>query len=223
MLRVRTEDAEGTEGEAGKMRKAKSGSGQESDPPESGLPVAGESCYNSPLVYLCMKRLGGLAIILVLVLAGCSRPATGPGTVAKASGTPADPATAKPDAAATEPGHAGSFVAQTRPLITSEDVPLLEQINRENVRVVAAASPSVVRVTAVGPVDPHSQLFGNLPFKIPGLPQNFRPVVPSYGSGVIISKDGYIVTNNHVISDSQTVVVQLRDQRSFPGAGAGVG
>jgi len=164
-----------------------------------------------------MKRLGRLAIISVLVLAGCNRAATGPDTASKASDKPADPSADKAEAdAAPESGHSGSFVPQTHPLITSDDVPLLEQINRENVRVVAAASPSVVRVTAVGPVDPHAQLFGNLPFKIPGLPQNFRPVVPSYGSGVIISKDGYIVTNNHVISDSQTVEVQLRDQRSFP-------
>ncbi len=41
-----------------------------------------------------------------------------------------------------------------------------------------------------------------------------EPVV-GYGSGVIISDDGYIVTNNHVVEGSQTVEVVLNDKRSF--------
>ena len=35
------------------------------------------------------------------------------------------------------------------------------------------------------------------------------------GSGVIISKDGYIVTNNHVIEQSNNIEVVLNDKRSF--------
>ena len=41
-----------------------------------------------------------------------------------------------------------------------------------------------------------------------------EPVV-GYGSGVIITDDGYIVTNNHVIEGSQTIEVVLNDKRSF--------
>ena len=35
------------------------------------------------------------------------------------------------------------------------------------------------------------------------------------GSGVIISKDGYIVTNNHVIKNANEIEVTLNDKRSF--------
>jgi len=37
----------------------------------------------------------------------------------------------------------------------------------------------------------------------------------SSGSGVIISNDGYIVTNNHVIEDGNTIEVTLNDNRKF--------
>ena len=42
-----------------------------------------------------------------------------------------------------------------------------------------------------------------------------RPQV-GYGSGVILSKDGYIVTNNHVIDRADEIEVSLNDSRIFP-------
>ena len=38
-----------------------------------------------------------------------------------------------------------------------------------------------------------------------------------FGSGVIISKDGYIVTNNHVIDKADIISVKLNDGREFKG------
>jgi len=37
--------------------------------------------------------------------------------------------------------------------------------------------------------------------------------VAGYGSGVIISADGYIITNNHVIEDAENIEVKLNDNR----------
>ncbi|WP_421865806.1 S1C family serine protease [Motiliproteus sp.] len=40
-----------------------------------------------------------------------------------------------------------------------------------------------------------------------------RQVISSLGSGVIISPQGYIVTNNHVITDAESILVALHDGR----------
>ncbi len=45
---------------------------------------------------------------------------------------------------------------------------------------------------------------------------NQKPVV-GQGSGFLISEDGYIVTNNHVVQDTSEIHVVLNDGREFPG------
>jgi serine protease Do len=46
--------------------------------------------------------------------------------------------------------------------------------------------------------------------------------VMGFGSGVIISPDGYIVTNNHVVDGSTEIEVVMNDRRSFPARVIGV-
>ncbi len=46
-------------------------------------------------------------------------------------------------------------------------------------------------------------------------PQMQQPQQQSTGSGVIISDDGYIVTNNHVVDDAELVEVTLDDKRTY--------
>ncbi|HPF51971.1 MAG TPA: Do family serine endopeptidase [Draconibacterium sp.] len=48
-----------------------------------------------------------------------------------------------------------------------------------------------------------------------GLQRSQPQVRQGFGSGVILSKDGYIVTNNHVVEDAQEVKVILNDKREF--------
>lgn len=42
-----------------------------------------------------------------------------------------------------------------------------------------------------------------------------EPIDMGIGSGVIITSDGYIITNNHVVAKSDKVMVTLNDKRKF--------
>ncbi len=41
------------------------------------------------------------------------------------------------------------------------------------------------------------------------------PVVRGSGSGFVISEDGYIITNNHVVEDASSIEIELADRRRF--------
>lgn len=62
--------------------------------------------------------------------------------------------------------------------------------------------------------DPFRDFFGDDFFSNPNQQRSQRPQVGT-GSGVIISTDGYIVTNNHVIDGAQDIEVSLSDNQSY--------
>ena len=67
--------------------------------------------------------------------------------------------------------------------------------------------------------DPFYEFFGEM-FGNRGGQRQERVRTPErvgFGSGVIISKDGYIVTNNHVIDKADVISVKLNDGREFQG------
>jgi serine protease Do len=87
------------------------------------------------------------------------------------------------------------------------------------------ASPSVVNISAVkvvkagtrqvpmpfGPNDPFKDFFDRF-FK-DMVPKDFKQ--QALGSGFIIDKDGYILTNNHVVEKSDEIKVKLSDGKEF--------
>ena len=67
--------------------------------------------------------------------------------------------------------------------------------------------------------DPFYEFFGDMFGNRGGAQQREVRTQPKvgFGSGVIISKDGYIVTNNHVIDNADIISVKLNDGREFKG------
>jgi len=85
-----------------------------------------------------------------------------------------------------------------------------------------ASSPGVVNISAEKTIVGHplEEFFGmpNFPFQVPeqGLPRERKQMVPSLGTGFVISPDGYIVTNNHVIEDVEKITVKFNDTHELP-------
>jgi len=64
------------------------------------------------------------------------------------------------------------------------------------------------------PDGPFGDFFKQFPNLVPQVPENRQ--VQGAGSGVIISADGYILTNNHVVEGAKEVVVTLSDKQEYP-------
>lgn len=66
-----------------------------------------------------------------------------------------------------------------------------------------------------GGYDPFYEFFFGTPRQQPRQQAPSQPQQMGLGSGVILSADGYIVTNNHVVEGAEMLEVTLNDNRSF--------
>ncbi len=148
---------------------------------------------------------------------------------AKNEGSTPAPAATQPDATAT-PANASAAVAPA---------PVWQPGQTPNYRaIVQAYGPAVVGVTVAGthkvgnqdgdddeadasqgmqmnPNDPFFRFFRGLPgFSARGMPSQNVPF-RGQGSGFILTSDGLVLTNAHVVRDAKEVTVKLTDRREF--------
>jgi S1-C subfamily serine protease len=106
-----------------------------------------------------------------------------------------------------QPNHADSLAPQAPGDAQPADEELLDAYSRAVVGVVEKVGPAVVSigVTRLDPPKPGRRARPGPPLEQHGA-----------GSGVVITPDGYLLTNNHVVENARQVEIGLTDGRTLP-------
>src|SRR5215831_10728462 len=113
------------------------------------------------------------------------------------------------------------YTLASEPSVDSKQVASLEALNRERRDLVGSVLPSVVAVKTSKKIgirreyglDPFEFFFGNRQRRFRN-PNDEALVQNSLGSGVIVTNEGHIITNNHVVDQVDEIEVQLSDGRT---------
>ncbi|MBA2743063.1 MAG: trypsin-like peptidase domain-containing protein, partial [Chthoniobacterales bacterium] len=102
--------------------------------------------------------------------------------------------------------------------VEAKDIPTLDALNRERRTLVGGVLPSVVSIKTSKKVPIRRQGLDPFEFFYRNQRQFRNPseqamVQNSLGSGVIVSSEGHIITNNHVVDQVDEIEVQMSDGR----------
>lgn len=101
-----------------------------------------------------------------------------------------------------------SFTPSTKPALNLSDVEIISRLNQEYARLTKAVIPSVVSIDTSGiRTERQMDFFGRA--RIRSYPTQGQ------GSGVIVSEEGHIITNHHVIAGQQKIRITIHGGKTY--------